>query len=431
MACEGSSADGFGRATDEPTQAFLQVEATRARLALLQTRVAAVREMQAALEIERTNLDATIDSVEHLLETQVAAPLKNGCDPTEWLPDELIIEILLRVPTEALWRGTCHLVCRRWMALAETRLIKSRLTQSRWEAHALGWIRPQDLDLSSVVTSLAVGTDATVFCGCQDGCILVVKKSAKWNAETATETLTLTGHTQCVRSLAIGPDGTLYSASGDRSVRAWAGSGSFECIRSLEGHTRNVSAVVVGSDGTVYSGSWDSTARIWAGDDGTHLCTLTGHDDVVVAIALGSNGNLHTASDDCTIRVWSTATHRLLEVISTVSEPIAVVCSPHSSHVYAALCDGTINVWSADARKGFVHGPPRSFDITCITPLAFDCKNLIVPVFGRRFEVWREPGDFSSDASPWIIEALAEIMAMTVGPDGRLYSGGAGYVRVW
>ena len=45
---------------------------------------------------------AEMASVKDELNVLVSAPLSDGCDPTEWLPDELMEEIFLRVPLECL-----------------------------------------------------------------------------------------------------------------------------------------------------------------------------------------------------------------------------------------------------------------------------------------------------------------------------------------
>ena len=34
-------------------------------------------------------------------------------DLTLWLPDEIILDIFLRLPPETLWSGVCEQVCRR------------------------------------------------------------------------------------------------------------------------------------------------------------------------------------------------------------------------------------------------------------------------------------------------------------------------------
>jgi hypothetical protein len=45
------------------------------------------------------------------LEVVVHAPVSGGCDPTEWLPDELMLMVLERMPLATLCGGACERVC--------------------------------------------------------------------------------------------------------------------------------------------------------------------------------------------------------------------------------------------------------------------------------------------------------------------------------
>ena len=73
---------------------------------------------------------------------------------------------------------------------------------------------------------------------------------------------TLTGHTGCVNVLALGPDGTLYSGSDDRTIKVWSTNDGV-CVKTLEGHTNWVCALAVAPDGTLYSALYDGTIKVW------------------------------------------------------------------------------------------------------------------------------------------------------------------------
>jgi len=89
----------------------------------------------------------------------------------------------------------------------------------------------------------------------------------------------LEGHTDCVRSVAVHPDGYIVSGSDDMTVRLWNNING-ECFRVLEGHTDHVSSVAVYSDGHIVSGSDDNTVRLWIKDTGDCVRVLEGHVDV-------------------------------------------------------------------------------------------------------------------------------------------------------
>eukprot|EP00035_Acanthoeca_spectabilis_P001775 m.82699 g.82699 ORF g.82699 m.82699 type:complete len:342 (-) comp11128_c0_seq1:100-1125(-) len=55
-----------------------------------------------------------------------------GEDPTLWLPDELLLLVLLYAPVRALRDGTVARVCRRWRDLVTSRAIVTRLQTDKW-----------------------------------------------------------------------------------------------------------------------------------------------------------------------------------------------------------------------------------------------------------------------------------------------------------
>ena len=116
--------------------------------------------------------------------------------------------------------------------------------------------------------------------------------------------LTLTGHINSVKAVAVLHNGDLASGSDDQTVKIWNPyNGSL--IRTLTGHTGQVRALTVLQNGDLVSGSCDKLIKIWNPIDGSLKRTLIGHNRVW-ALALLENGNLVSASDDRTIKIWST-----------------------------------------------------------------------------------------------------------------------------
>jgi WD40 repeat protein len=66
---------------------------------------------------------------------------------------------------------------------------------------------------------------------------------------------TLTGHTNSVLSLAVLPDGSLASGSGDKTIKIWDTIKGIE-IKTLTGHTSEVLSLAVLPDGSLASGSY-------------------------------------------------------------------------------------------------------------------------------------------------------------------------------
>jgi hypothetical protein len=165
----------------------------------------AVRQMSAKLEAVRAEINAT----ESELDAAVNAPVSGGRDPTEWLPDELMLMVLERVPFATLWSGVCERACQRWARLMESASIVRRKRDGRWAAYETGAIKPRKLE----------------------------------------------GHTNYVCALTIGLDGKVYSASVDTTIKVWSGESGALLLQSLTGHTGGVNSLAVGLDGKIYSGS--------------------------------------------------------------------------------------------------------------------------------------------------------------------------------
>ncbi|PKH58406.1 hypothetical protein CRG98_050293, partial [Punica granatum] len=68
-------------------------------------------------------------------------------------------------------------------------------------------------------------------------------------------------HLGPITSLAINPTGDiLYSASLDTTVKVWRLS-DFRCIETFQAHPQSVNAIATGPDGVLYTASDDATIR--------------------------------------------------------------------------------------------------------------------------------------------------------------------------
>jgi len=95
-----------------------------------------------------------------------------------------------------------------------------------------------------------------------------------WDARSGKELLTLTGHTEPVRSVAWSPDGQRLA-----------------------------------------TGSWDNTTKVWPIGSDMELLTLTGHREYVESVAWSPDGKrLATASHDGTVQVYAVDIRDLMEL---------------------------------------------------------------------------------------------------------------------
>jgi hypothetical protein len=332
----GWQGDGVSVEFDASAE-YHPVEQIKRTLVRLSARVEALREAEEKIASEREGVEVEKAKVESELEAAVAAPASGGRDPTLWLPDELLIVILLLVPFEALWTGQYTAVCRRWRALGESGPVQRRKRKGKWEAYAKGWIQPRRLEgHTNTVTCPTVGLGGTIYSGSAD-CTVRVWRGGK-------EIRRLQGHTDWVRALAVGPDGTGYSGSGDLTVRVWSGGDSTH-IRTLSGHGGAIRSLAVGSNDKLYSGSGDTTIRVWSTRDGAHIQTLEGHTNTVYVLLLGLDGRVYSASKDCTIRVWSGDDGAHLQTLEGHTKGVTSLVWGPEGKLYSGSYDGTVRVW--------------------------------------------------------------------------------------
>jgi len=123
-------------------------------------------EIELMAVVERTNAELAkvrreMATMRSTLDAIANEPVIGGEDPTEWLPDELIEDILLMLPPQDLWM--CVRVCQRWARLARNAPVNKRRQEARWDAYAVGLIKPRAITGHvSHVRGLAVGPDGRV-----------------------------------------------------------------------------------------------------------------------------------------------------------------------------------------------------------------------------------------------------------------------------
>ena len=143
-----------------------------------------------------------------------------------------------------------------------------------------------------------------------------------WNADTGSHLLSLTGHSQRIKSLALSPDGKTLASCDYESIHLW----------DVDTATRRATFKAPGTGFSVLafspngkllaSGCSDGSVRLWnataeqrglGGKVGQYLSTLMlkKHKNEVSALAFSPDGKmLLSGSDDGTIRAWDSITGR-------------------------------------------------------------------------------------------------------------------------
>ena len=85
---------------------------------------------------------------------------------------------------------------------------------------------------------------------------------------------------------------------------------SGECLQTLSGHTNCVTTVAVLDADRIVSGSFDGALKVWSVASGECLQTLSGHSCCVFAVAVLDADRIVSVSYDGALKVWSVADRR-------------------------------------------------------------------------------------------------------------------------
>ncbi|CAN1538485.1 WD40 domain containing protein [Rhabdaerophilaceae bacterium] len=225
----------------------------------------------------------------------------------------------------------------------------------------------------------------------------------------------LRGHGGPVRSIAIGADGGIATASFDTTIIRWnTGRSAAESV--LRGHDGAVNALVALPEGQLASAGEDRRILIWPRDGQAPLARLEGHDGPIASLALSPDRKtLASAAWDGTVRLWPLAggAPRVLE--------------SHKGNVNAVawLGDGTLASAGYDGSL-FIHGepgPPRVVEIGVpLNALVRAGNDLIIGAADGQLRILT----VASGAIDAIEIADVPLVALAASTDGRMI-GAAGF----
>jgi len=140
---------------------------------------------------------------------------------------------------------------------------------------------------------------------------------------------------------------TLFSSSGDKTIRAWSTSTGLLKF-TLTGHTESVlTLAITPSDRYLISGSEDKTIRIWdLNDRSLEPQIITAHEDWVTSLAVSSDEKyLASGSTDKTVKLWDLSSLEQVSNLRHDSVVWSVAIDPDGSTIAGGCSDKTVTLW--------------------------------------------------------------------------------------
>ena len=280
------------------------------------------------------------------------------------------------------------------------------------------------------VMRIVCGADGrSVFSACGD------KTVRAWDVDGRREVRRFLGHRETVYSLALSADGrTLFTGSLDNTIRAWDTLDGRELYR-IAGHGDAVDALALSTKrAMLFSGSADRTIRGWDLTTGPATHPNEGHTRSVTAIAFDRSGRLmFSGSYDRTIRAWDLASSSEIRRFEGHENYVtALAVSEDGSIVYSASWDATIRKWSVLSGLELQQFDATSYPLTALV-LSRDGKTLVSAQEDGSIAVWdieRGCALRNFEGCHWDIEDSTKVVLALTADGRRLFSGDGNIITV-
>jgi WD40 repeat protein len=309
----------------------------------------------------------------------------------------------------------------------------ARATQGKADLDAA---RKAAADAEQPITTVAFSPDnLTLFTAGPDGLV------RSWSADTGLACETLRGHAGAVLALAMAPDGSILSASADRSVKIWDTSAAWKLLRTLgsdadSSFVGRVSALAFSPDNAILvtGGGIPSRSgelKLWAISTGSLLREISdAHSDTIYGLSFSGDGKLlASCAADKFVKVFSMPEGKLIRPFEGHTHHVLGVSFRHDGRMLlSAGADNVMKLWDvvAGEQKKTITG--YNAEITSVHYVGFTDSALITTGDGQVRLIREDGGQGRNfDAGGALIYAAA------VTPDGLtiLAGGDDGILRLW
>lgn len=191
--------------------------------------------------------------------------------------------------------------------------------------------------------------------GSKDGTVKI------WDSTRRLCLYTMAGHTNAVSCVKWSGSDILYSASHDKSIKAWDITAGGKCIQTLKSHAHWVNHLSISTDHVLRKGGFDHTSSRGSTKTDPKELRKKAREQYQKVAQLGGrvSERLVTASDDFTMYLWEPLKSAKPVCRMTGHQKLVnhVLFSPDGRYIVSASFDNSIKIW--DGLKGTFIGTFR------------------------------------------------------------------------
>ncbi|TFK60274.1 WD40 repeat-like protein [Pluteus cervinus] len=241
---------------------------------------------------------------------------------------------------------------------------------------------------------------------------------------------TICGHTRCISSLAISPDGKyIVSGSDDKTLGIWNAQTGQQVGQLIKCHADVVTCVSFSPDNThIVSGSRDKTCRIWYAETGQQVGQTQVHADQVTSVWFLPDGRQIASLAGAKISIWDIQSGKHVKESWKGHQSLIwnVSFSCDSSYIISASLEDTIKLWDAHTGKQIGKG----FKYYNVQQVLFlpDSMHIVIAT-SNAISIF----DIHTHKQAQTLKQDGKVTSLSVSPDGGYIAFGMdeGNIRIW
>jgi len=254
-----------------------------------------------------------------------------------------------------------------------------------------------------------------------------------WNTRTRGCVAVLAGHIDSVECVKWGGEGLIYTASRDRTIKAWGAEGANpkdigKLVSTLKGHGHRINHLALSSDYVCRTGPFDHMCTRQPDIDTAFQSSITRYQETTG----GEPERLVSGSDDFTLFVWHprTSKHPVKRLTGHQQAVNHIAFSPDGRYFASASFDKKVKVWNGKSGD-FITTLTGHVGAVYQVAWSSDSRFLVTASKDSTAKLWEMPG--GKRAKETLPGHADEVYALDWNPNGSSVVTGSKdrTIKVW